>query len=319
VSDNNGIIDWSRVNANFAITRVGYGRTIDKKFSINWAASKGKNNRSPYWYLDYYSNWYVIPDSSFVSSARGLTDEQWGEEQADNCWNELKNDPEGIVWADVENGGHSYSPPLTDLEAKNHALRILRAFLKRIDELNNKVNGIYGSIGWLSWFWSEFRDRPLFVAWYNEFVTVDDVIYTCKKNGWIGDVLIWQYASDGDVDDDGIADGKTYFYSTEKFMDLDAWIGTAAQYAEMFGTVTTPDDETSPIPTANTRIVEVKTTLARMNVRTSPKIGWNIFKTIEPGIKVDCLEKIIDGSNIWQRVGISQYVAEFYNGIQYLK
>jgi len=165
-STNNGVIDADKVDARFWIHRVGYGRTIDDKFSINWNNSKGKFNRAPYWYLDYYSNWYQIPGSTFVSSARGLTDEQWGKEQADRCWSQLKNDPESIVWADVESGAPSYSPSLDDSTAKIHAINILRAFLKRIDELNNKSNGIYTSVGWLNWFPAEFRNRTLWCAWY---------------------------------------------------------------------------------------------------------------------------------------------------------
>ena len=37
VSQFNGNIDWSKVNCNFAVIRAGYGRTLDKRFKVNWA------------------------------------------------------------------------------------------------------------------------------------------------------------------------------------------------------------------------------------------------------------------------------------------
>ena len=41
---NNGDIDASKVDARFWIHRVGYGRTIDSKFVINWNNSTIINN-----------------------------------------------------------------------------------------------------------------------------------------------------------------------------------------------------------------------------------------------------------------------------------
>ncbi len=54
VSVYNGVIDWSKVNANFAIIRVGYGNSIDTKFveNIN-LAQKQDIGIGYYWYMDY--------------------------------------------------------------------------------------------------------------------------------------------------------------------------------------------------------------------------------------------------------------------------
>ena len=213
ISTFNETVDWSKINCNFVAMRVGYGRTIDNKFSINWANSKGKVNRFTYWYMDYYSNWY-----NKKSSAYGLTDAAWGKEQADNCWGAIKNDPEGLVFLDVENGGSSYSKPLTDPATKEHAEIIARSFLTRMDELNKKKNGIYCSIGWISWFYSWFRDRPLWVAWYNKLVDKDDVLYSSFKNGWLGEVLYWQFSSTEKIAGIvGNVDGNGWIQSVERY------------------------------------------------------------------------------------------------------
>lgn len=250
VSAFNGNIDWTKVKAHFSGIRAGYGNTVDTRFKENWKNCKAnrKNcnvnaenynvNRIPYWYMDYYSNWY-----NAKSGVYGLSDAEWGKRQADNCWVLIKDDPEGIVFLDIENGGSSYSPPLTDTKAKSRAQQIARAFLERMDTLNGKKNGIYCSVGLLSWFWEWFRNRPLWVAWYNETVTADDVIYSCKRNGWEVAPLIWQYASDGDIDDNGTADGKSMGMS-ETFLDLNAWVGTQEQYRAIFGeTIDYADDD----------------------------------------------------------------------------
>jgi hypothetical protein len=216
--------------------------------------------------MDYYSNWY-----NSKSPAYGMKDADWGTKQAENCWAQLKNDPSGIVWFDVENGGSSYSTPLTDPTTKSHAINIMRAFLTRMDQLNGKTNGIYCSVGWISWFPSEFRDRPLWVAWYNELVDQGDVIYACRKNGWVGDILIWQYASDGDVDDNGTADGQTHFHAEERFMDLNGWLGTQAQFNLLFS-ITTPDDETPPVIPSTYKTYKVTATLG-LTIRELPGLA----------------------------------------------
>jgi len=311
-SDNNGVIDWSKVDADFAITRVGYGRTIDKKFYSNWMGSKGKCKRSAYFYMDYYSNWYINP-TGFISSARGLSDEQWGREQAENCWNELRTDPEGIIWLDIENGGASYSPPLTNSDAKVHALNIAKAFLLRIDELNHKTNGIYTSLGWIEWFSEWFKDRPLWVAWYpfrTYTPTAADIIAMVKNNGWLVKPIIWQYASDGDVDDNGSGDGKTYFNTQMVEMDLNGWVGTQAQYNSMFGTtIDIPDDETEVIPVNYTQKTVNVGAWSYLNIRadasTNSKVLGRYFRDTVVNI-----ESVKDG---WAKLyGQPGYVYDQY-------
>lgn len=230
VSQFNGMIDWNKVQANFSGIRVGYGRTIDTKFPENWKNAKTKCKRIPYWYLDYYNNHIS------THPAYGIPDDQWGIEQANICWNQIKDDPDGAVFLDIESTTGSYAPKIETVSTRVQT--IARAFLTQMDKLNKKRNGIYCSLGLLSWFSEWFKDRPLWVAWY-PYRTVNgldssDIIYLVKKQGWKVAPLIWQYASDGDIDDNGSKDGFIMGMQYD-FLDLNGWVGTTDQYAALFG------------------------------------------------------------------------------------
>jgi GH25 family lysozyme M1 (1,4-beta-N-acetylmuramidase) len=255
VSQFNGKLDWQVADnlSNFAVIRVGYGNNIDPNFTVNVeAALKTTLDLAFYWYGDYYSNWFNKNHPAY-----GLTDEQWGRTQADNCYQAIKIYGVKMVWLDIENITYKGFPLLTEAKAKSHAMAINKSFLERMNELGVKV-GIYASLGWLSWFDNWFRSFPLWVAWYpfrTASVDKDDVIYMCRKNGWEVDPIIWQYASDGDVDDNGTPDGKTIFKTELKEMDLNGWVGTVEQYKQMFlanvetpDPIETPDDEVIVIP-----------------------------------------------------------------------
>lgn len=319
VSEHNGVIDWSKIPGDFSAIRVGYGNTIDYRFVYNWANSKGRVDRTPYWYMDYYSNWY-----NPKSPVYGMSDADWGKKQAENCWNALKNDPAGIVFLDIESGGSSYSPPITTVW--DRALTIAGAFLARIDQLSGKTNGIYASLGLLSNFYAKFRSRHLWVAWYpfrTYQPTADDILEMVRKNGWTGKVLMWQYASDGDLDDNGTKDGKTAGTQTND-LDLNGWIATEADYQALFNGVVipdeTPDDEVIVTPPTNTRVIQIKESTRTLTLRKKPLVSWlTQIRTYPAGTKFDCLEKVTVNGNTWQRVGIDQYIADTYDGIQYLK
>ncbi|PKO02088.1 MAG: hypothetical protein CVU43_09725 [Chloroflexi bacterium HGW-Chloroflexi-5] len=239
ISHFNGKIDWSKFltpKPDILGIRMGYGVVTDDRAVENWQNAKGKVNRVAYWYMDYYSNhikgW----------GADGVSDKDWGIREAEACWKLLKNDPEGIVFLDIENGNPAYAPDLSAVTGR--AQTIAKAILQRMDELNGKKNGIYCSLGLLSWFSAWFKDRPLWVAWYNEYQTAESVQKAVKAAGWVGPCVIWQYASHGCLNGDGVPQGR--ILGTElKELDLNGWIGTAAQYSALFGkpVVVTPEDE----------------------------------------------------------------------------
>ncbi|MFA5153367.1 MAG: GH25 family lysozyme, partial [Clostridia bacterium] len=243
VSTHNGVIDWTKVKCDFAAIRVGYGRVIDSRFQSNWKNAKGRVKRLPYWYMDYYSN-HISGNPVY-----GMSDEAWGKEQAVNCWNAIKADPEGIVFLDIESTNGSYAPKIQEVPAR--VQRIARAFLVEIDQLSGKKNGMYLPVGWLDWYEDWFRDRPLWVAWYpfrTYTPTVEDIIKWVERKGWKTKPLIWQYASDGDLDDDGDGDGKSMGVEENDVLDLNGWIASEADYLALFGDVTTPDDEVIVMP-----------------------------------------------------------------------
>lgn len=235
VSEFNGVIDWSKVlSTHFSSIRVGFGRVLDAKFKVNWQGAAGKVKRFPYWYMDYYSN------HNPKSSANGISDKNWGKLQAETCWNAIKSDPEGVVFLDIENCNPSTGPAINTVTGRAHS--IAKAFLERIDQLNGKKNGIYCSIGMLTWFSAWFKDRPLWVAWYNESQTMESVKSAVTASGWTGRCLMWQYASHGDVDGDGVADGIKMGMQY-KFLDLNVWMGTRAEYLKFFDLPEEPSSE----------------------------------------------------------------------------
>lgn len=301
VSQFNGTIDWSKVNCDFASVRVGYGTTQDDKFKFNWEESKGKVKRFPYWYLDYYSNFYNTKSPNY----KKYTNAEWGIKQADLCWSLIKDDFEGTVYLDVEGDKTSYRPSISDPLYKDDIQEIMGAFLSRMDELQGKVTGIYASLGLLPWFYSKYRTRPLWCAWYNEYQTVETVKKNVLSKGWKGTVTIWQYASDGDVDDDGVGDGKTLGtqYAT---LDLNGWIGSQEQYNSMFsdsaGSV--PDDESVTVVSPTYEVYSVKALLG-LNVREEPKLSGKKVTKFSYGTKVNVYEIVTgDGTqkNGWARI-----------------
>ena len=224
VSEYNGKIDWNKVRADFCAIRVGHGRVIDKTFKANWQGAKGKVFRIPYWYMDYYSN-------HTEASAKGISDVDWGRIQSEKYWDAVKSDPSGIVFLDIESASVADHP----IQAvKERVLTVARAFLQRADELSGMLNGIYVSVSLTNWLTEEFWHRPLWVAWYTRSQSITSVLKAVRDKGWTGPALIWQYASDGDLDGNGTKDGKTMGMQYD-FLDLNVWLGTVKEYQEWTG------------------------------------------------------------------------------------
>ena len=80
ISQFNGVVNWAKFGMAvimFLAIRVGYGKTLDKRFKANWAGAKGLTRRLAYWYLDYYSN------HKTGTTVSGFSDEAWGRIQAE--------------------------------------------------------------------------------------------------------------------------------------------------------------------------------------------------------------------------------------------
>ena len=314
VSQFNGTIDWSKTSGcNFAAIRVGYGRTLDTKFTTNWAGAKNYVKRIPYWYMDYYSN------HTSSSSVNGTSDADWGIAQANTCWNAIKNDCEGIVFLDIESASASVASAITTVASRAQA--IAKAFLQQMDTLNGKTNGIYCSVGMLNWFASWFKNRPLWAAWYNENQTIATVKAAVTKAGWTGTPLIWQYASDGDINDDGTGDG-TSLGMQYKDLDLNAWLGSSTDYSNMFsssnsnsGSSSSEDseDESDETEITSTVLYKVKVTCNKLNIRSGPGITYSRLRKASLGEVYSIYEvqntfgRISPTSSEWMSIS-TQYV-----------
>jgi GH25 family lysozyme M1 (1,4-beta-N-acetylmuramidase) len=326
VSQFNGVIDWEKLKASgieYIVIRVGYGNTIDSRFveNVNNAKKYGLKIFF-YWYMDYYNNHIA------TSSVFGMDDSAWGKKQATNCWNAIKPywDGTGLVFIDVESTNGNYAPKIETVQER--AQTIMSGFLSEMDILNGKTNGIYASLGLLPWFYTKWRTRPLWMAWYpyrTASVTVSNAIASAKSKGW-NSLLMWQYASDGDIDDNGTEDGRTVGMQYD-FLDLNGVIDESGFLALFNQTlvvdppIDTPDDETNIPSTTKTRTIQVKKSQKILTLRKKPQVSMlTQIKQYPVGVDFDCLEEVKDSSgNIWQRVGIDQFVADTYSGEIYLK
>ncbi|NMC30710.1 MAG: hypothetical protein GYA45_11640 [Pelolinea sp.] len=294
--------------------RVGYGIVEDRMFRWYWEKAKGKMDRAPYFYFDFYSH-----------KGTGMRIEDWAIEQAAFCANLLRADPgEMKLKIDCE---PSIFDKITLVNASEYA-RGVKAFIMEYFRLTGVWIEIYCSPGLLWVFGDWFKDLDLWLAWYNRLITWKDILNKVASYKWRGQVRIWQYASDGDINNDGIADGLQLGLES-KFLDLNVFLGTEEDYSVYCGGTQVvehpasedPEDETQAIPAGNTREIAVKKVASVVNMRAAPMAGPSvpIFKALPVGTTVECLERIQRPGEIWWRIGQGQYCAELYNGMTFLK
>lgn len=296
------------------IARVGYGLVEDRMFRWWWSKAKGVLARGGYWYLDYYSN-----------KNTGMSNADWGVEQANVCWELLKSDPgEMPLFVDCENYGGAWNVNFLTSKSFNE---ILDAFLKEWKRLSGSEACIYCSPGFFSNLWNTVKRMRLWVAWYTRVPTTARVKEYCKEKGWLGDVLMWQYASDGDIDDDGTPDGKKLGFETSA-LDLNVWFGTVEEWSKFCGTtapVVVPpaedDEPTQPIEISDTRVVPIKKVIGSsgLNVRKLPSVTSTVVDWVGKGAKLALLDTVVRNGEIWHRVGVNQWCAELYNGIRLME
>lgn len=228
--DLNLIVEKLLSKIHFIIVRIGHGTKTDEKFKTFWQALKGKIFRLSYFYLDYYSN--HLPDEKVF----GIEDYEWGVIQGKNAWNNIVNDHDSkLVFLDIENGDKEYAPEINTVW--NRVEVMMDGFFDTYDKLSGELNGIYCSLSKLKQFSPKFKIRPLYIAWYDEEMdnlnliprTRESVIAAVRAEGWVGEIIFWQYASDGDVGTDGIGDGL-YYGLGRKVMDLDVWMKSETEW-----------------------------------------------------------------------------------------
>ncbi|MCK9599037.1 MAG: SH3 domain-containing protein [Sphaerochaeta sp.] len=298
--------------------RCAYGIVKDKMFDTFWASGKGRIARLNYLYGDYYSY-----------KQKSLTPVQWGIMQGQN-WHELTKSDPGEIPAHLDCEESVYGGRYTILN-KDLVTTIYRNILTEHDRLSGGFDGIYTVPGHLWIFGDWFKDRPLWLAWYDRTKTLQQILAAVAKYKWRGPVTIWQYASDGDINDDAVKDGLTLGMET-KDLDLSVFIkngGSLEEWSKYCGSTpapaaTTVEDLTPEIVTAvthPTKTVEIMTVQAMdgiLNIRNEPHKPSNVIGYIKNGKQVEVLETIISGQDLWARVGQGQYCAIRYNGIDYL-
>jgi len=289
------------------VVRVGWGLVIDALFAWFWKVLKGILARKPYWYLDYYSH-----------RGTGTTDEEWGIEQAGACYDALKADPgEAPLAIDCENCPGV--APVTYLTRASYN-RVLKGFIKEWKRLTGKTVDIYCSPGFMWVFDAEIRAMDLWLALYNRLYTAAQAITYARSKGWTGRVLLWQYTSDGDVNDDGIPDGKKLGMETDA-LDLDAWLGTEEEWSAYCGGTMVPiPPEPRVPPVIPTQKVFTVISAGGLNVRDVPigMPGSQVIGFHPRGTVLTSLETVAIGQDVWIRVSPWSVCAVRFNNITYL-
>lgn len=289
------------------VVRVGYGLAIDALFAWFWKMAKGLLERKPYWYLDYYSH-----------RGTGTTDEEWGIEQANTCYDALKADPgEAPLAVDCENCPGVAAVTYLTRASYN---RVLKAFIREWKRLTGKTVDIYCSPGFMWVFDAEIRAMDLWLALYNRWLTAAQAVTYARSKGWTGRVLLWQYTSDGDANDDGTADGKNLGMETDA-LDLNVWLGSVEEWSAYCGGTMAPVVPEPPIPPV---IPDGKTftviSAGGLNVRDVPigKPGSQVINWLPKGTVVKPIALVTVGGDVWARLSEWSVCAVRYNGLVYL-
>jgi len=289
---------------------------VDRTFLQAWESLRKYNQtkkkfiaRFPFHFSDYFP-------SHYTGSA-----EMFGASQARFFWKTIKGDPgeiKGYLDAEVYN-------PWGKITFVNYSkpVQIARGFVKEYGYLSGTMPGLYTNPGMLPFFGDFFKDLDLWMSWFNESKTLVDIQAVMKKNSWRGKLRFWQYADDGDLDQDGIGDGLRLGME-QKAMDLNVSLDTPEEFSRYCGQTTIPVNTETTIedPIINVQS-EVKTMTVRysggLNVREAPSAGPTKLLTWLPqGTKVNCVETVKTGSDIWRKRKEGGYCAEVFNGFRYL-
>lgn len=260
------------------VVRVGWGLVLDTLFAWFWKVLKGILARKPYWYLDYYSH-----------KGTSTTDEEWGIEQANACYDALKADPgEAPLAIDCENCPGAFKVTYLNRASYN---RVLKAFIAEWKRLTGTTVDIYCSPGFMWVFDAEILAMDLWLALYNRSLTVAQAIAYARSKGWTGRILMWQYTSDGDVNDDGIPDGLKLGMESNA-LDLNAWLGTVEEWSAYCGGTMPP--VTPPAPEADIILEGIKLFSQRDSHWSSNKLGTSTSTLGSHGCLITCAASMLN-------------------------
>lgn len=293
--------------------RVGYGNVKDPLYDWFWVNAKGRFQRKSYWYGDYYSH-----------KSMGISNYQWGVIQGNN-WKKFQKGDFGEIPGALD--CEAYGPVPITITMRKQYNEVMRALAETYDALTGATTEIYCSPGFIPNLYDWARRRTLWAAWYDRTKTKAQIVAECRKKGWLGPIKFWQYASDGDVNFDGIPDGYTFGLETKQF-DLNAFIGSSTtlsnveEWSRYCGTTPTielppTEDPVKPVVTLE-KTVKIHRVISAdgLNIRNTPKglSGSVVEKWMPIGTEIALMETMIIGSDIWHRIGYKQWCAEKYNG-----
>lgn len=278
----------------FVGIRTSVGVVKDEDFEKFYAeAQKWKLDTILYPYLDFYSHkWMKISPA------------EWGKRQARAVYELIRGKNFKRIYLDVEN---SSLAAITDAN-KSEVGVIINAFLQELDKLTGQVTGIYTNQGYLFVFGYSHRCRPLWFSWYNRNVTIEQIRAVLKAWKWTGVFDLLQYASDGDIDDNGTSDGRAMGLEGD-FLDLNVAIDADWASSE----TSAPVYEDGPeVVTPAVKYVTV-TIGAGVKVRSSPVQGNNQIGTLAVNQKRVVLDTAVEMRNTWVKVSEGWICAQFGN------
>lgn len=317
-----------RAGYRFACIKVSQGLAKDPLFDDYWKILREtfievngmilKIDRFAYPFVDYYN---------YDRDVKGA-DTKWGIAQARFVANILKPDPGEL-------------PPYIDLETWpgwfvvnflncRPVMNIAYAMVNELSMIMGYLAGIYSNQGMYPYFGTAMKSYDQWLSWYNDLMTskknIDAVM---KKYGFKRGWKFLQHASDGDVDDNGTADGLSMGVDSD-FLDLNIYNGDEESYERYKSSapvVVLPPTEDPEIITPPevidvvTKTIPIKKVISPVSMRSAPMAGNSntVFKVMPVGTTVECLERIQRSGEIWWRIGQGQYCAELYNGTTFLR
>ena len=177
VSYHQGTIDWKKVKESgveFAIIRAGYGKnTTDEKFINNIVGADTAGLKvGVYWFI------YALNEADAIANA-------------DKCHETIKLYKDILdlgVAADYEYDSDNYSIKKGVTQTNESRTRIVRAFLRRLEEYGYKVIN-YANPDYLKGKFEPLNEYPLWLAYYTDNET--------KAKSY--NPIMWQYSSKGSV------------------------------------------------------------------------------------------------------------------------
>lgn len=162
-------------------------------------------------------------------------------------------------------------------------------------------HGVYtGNWCWRSIMGLKYAMYKTRKCWLSAYTTYP-IIPTGWDNWWL-----WQYSASGRL---------TSYANGNLNIDMNRFRGTDAEYFAWIG-----EDMPITLPETNTKTVEIKAVnVPTLLVRSGAGTTYSIKERLTFGQRVEILDRIVVGNDVWARIGYKQYSAIMYNGVEMLR